>query len=77
MHKFKNTFIMVVLIGIILLIVFILIIRLFGAWMLRIDEIIKLQKENAVRNEKVFTAKFIVTKSSPSYPMPIFEIRAV
>ena len=54
MHKFKNTFIMVVLIGIILLIVFILIIRLFGAWMLRIDEIIKLQKEMLVEMKKHF-----------------------
>ena len=52
MHKFKNTFIMVVLIGIILLIVFILIIRLFGAWMLRIDEIIKLQKEMLLEMKK-------------------------
>ena len=52
LHKFKNIFIMVVLIGIILLIVFILIIRLFGAWMLRIDEIIKLQKEMLVEMRK-------------------------
>ncbi len=52
LHKFKNTFIMVVLIGIILLIVFILIIRLFGAWMLRIDEIIKLQKEMLLEMKK-------------------------
>lgn len=36
---------MEVLIGIILFIALILIIRLFGAWMLRIDEVIKLQKE--------------------------------
>ena len=43
---------MVVLIGIILLIAFILIIRLFGAWMLRIDEIIKLQKEMLVEMKK-------------------------
>jgi len=43
---------MVVLIGIILLIVFILIIRLFGAWMLRIDEIIKLQKDMLVEMKK-------------------------
>jgi len=43
--KFKIHLIMGVLVGIILLIAFILIIRLFGAWMLRIDEIIKLQKE--------------------------------
>jgi hypothetical protein len=43
---------MVVLIGIILLIVFILIIRLFGAWMLRIDEIIKLQKEMLIEMRK-------------------------
>ncbi len=43
---------MEVLIGIILLIVFILIIRLFGAWMLRIDEIIKLQKEMLVEMKK-------------------------
>ena len=54
MHKSKNTFIMVVLIGIILLIVFILIIRLFGAWMLRIDEIIKLQKEMLLEMKKHF-----------------------
>lgn len=52
MHKFKNILIMVVLIGIILLIVFILIIRLFGAWMLRIDEIIKLQKEMLLEMKK-------------------------
>lgn len=52
MYKFKNTFIMEVLIGIILLIAFILIIRLFGAWMLRIDEIIKLQKEMLVEMKK-------------------------
>ena len=52
LYKFKNTFIMEVLIGIILLIVFILIIRLFGAWMLRIDEIIKLQKEMLVEMRK-------------------------
>lgn len=45
MYKFKNTLIMEVLIGIILLSALILIIRLFGAWMLRIDEVIKLQKE--------------------------------
>jgi Tfp pilus assembly protein PilO len=48
---------MVVLIGIILLIVFILIIRLFGAWMLRIDEIIKLQKEMLVEMKKHFQQK--------------------
>jgi hypothetical protein len=52
LHKFKNILIMVVLIGIILLIVFILIIRLFGAWMLRIDEIIKLQKEMLLEMKK-------------------------
>lgn len=52
MHKFKNILIMVVLIGIILLIAFILIIRLFGAWMLRIDEIIKLQKEMLLEMKK-------------------------
>jgi hypothetical protein len=52
LHKFKNILIMVVLIGIILLIVFILIIRLFGAWMLRIDEIIKLQKEMLIEMRK-------------------------
>ena len=52
MHKFKKIFIMVVLIGIILLIAFILIIRLFGAWMLRIDEIIKLQKEMLLEMKK-------------------------
>lgn len=52
MYKFKNTLIMEVLIGIILLIAFILIIRLFGAWMLRIDEIIKLQKEMLVEMKK-------------------------
>jgi hypothetical protein len=45
---------MEVLIGIILLIVFIFIIRLFGAWMLRIDEIIKLQKEMLVEMKKHF-----------------------
>jgi hypothetical protein len=45
---------MVVLIGIILLIAFILIIRLFGARMLRIDEIIKLQKEMLVEMKKHF-----------------------
>ncbi len=43
---------MEVLIGIILLIAFILIIRLFGAWMLRMDEIIKLQKEMLVEMKK-------------------------
>ena len=43
---------MVVLIGIILLIVFIFIIRLFGAWMLKIDEIIKLQKDMLVKMRK-------------------------
>jgi len=52
LHKFKNILIKEVLIGIILLIVFILIIRLFGAWMLRIDEIIKLQKEMLVEMRK-------------------------
>jgi uncharacterized membrane protein len=52
LYKFKNTFIMEVLIVIILLIAFILIIRLFGAWMLRIDEIIKLQKEMLVEMRK-------------------------
>jgi uncharacterized SAM-binding protein YcdF (DUF218 family) len=52
LYKFKNILIMVVLIGIILLIVFILIIRLFGAWMLRIDEIIKLQKEMLIEMRK-------------------------
>ena len=52
MYKFKNILIMVVLIGIILLIAFILIIRLFGAWMLRIDEIIKLQKEMLIEMRK-------------------------
>jgi hypothetical protein len=36
---------MEVLIGIGAIVGFVLIIRLFGAWMLRIDEIIKLQKE--------------------------------
>ncbi len=54
MHKFKNILIKEVLIGIILLIVFIFIIRLFGAWMLRIDEIIKLQKEMLVEMKKHF-----------------------
>ncbi len=57
LYKFKNILIMVVLIGIILLIVFILIIRLFGAWMLRIDEIIKLQKEMLVEMKKHFQQK--------------------
>ena len=57
MNKFKNILIMVVLIGIILLIAFILIIRLFGAWMLRIDEIIKLQKEMLVEMKKHFQQK--------------------
>lgn len=52
LYKFKNTLIMEVLIGIILLIAFILIIRLFGAWMLRIDEIIKLQKEMLLEMKK-------------------------
>lgn len=52
LYKFKNTLIMEVLIGIILLIAIILIIRLFGAWMLRIDEIIKLQKEMLVEMKK-------------------------
>lgn len=52
LYKFKNTLIMEVLIGIILLIAFILIIRLFGAWILRIDEIIKLQKEMLVEMKK-------------------------
>ena len=52
MYKFKNTLIMEVLIGIILLIAIILIIRLFGAWMLRMDEIIKLQKEMLVEMKK-------------------------
>ena len=52
MHKFKNILIMEILIGIILLIAFILIIRLFGAWMLRIDEIIKLQKEMLLEMKK-------------------------
>jgi len=33
------------IIGIVVLVVVVLIIRLFGAWMLRIDEIIKNQKE--------------------------------
>ena len=57
MHKFKNPFIMVVFIGIILFIAFIFIIRLFGAWMLRIDEIIKLQKEMLVEMKKHFQQK--------------------
>ena len=57
LYKFKNILIMVVLIGIILLIVFIFIIRLFGAWMLRIDEIIKLQKEMLVEMKKHFQQK--------------------
>lgn len=52
LYKFKNILIMEVLIGIILLIAFILIIRLLGAWMLRIDEIIKLQKEMLVEMKK-------------------------
>jgi len=52
LHKFKNILIKEVLIGIILLIVFIFIIRLFGAWMLRIDEIIKLQKEMLLEMKK-------------------------
>jgi hypothetical protein len=52
LYEFKNILIMVVLIGIILLIVFILIIRLFGAWMLRIGEIIKLQKEMLLEMKK-------------------------
>jgi hypothetical protein len=43
---------MVVLIGIILLSALILIIRLFGAWMLRIDEVIKLQKEMLIEMRK-------------------------
>jgi len=43
---------MVVLIGIILFIAFMLIIRLFGAWMLRIDEVIKLQKEMLAEMKK-------------------------
>ena len=36
---------MEIIIGIIVLVAVVLIIRLFGAWMLRIDEIIKNQKE--------------------------------
>ena len=50
---------MEVLIGIILLIVFIFIIRLLGAWMLRIDEIIKLQKEMLVEMKKHFQQKLL------------------
>jgi uncharacterized membrane protein len=42
------------LFGIIVLIFLVLIIRLFGAWMLRIDEIIKLQKEMLVEMKKHF-----------------------
>ena len=42
MKKFK---IMEVIIGLIIIVAIIFITRLFGAWMLRIDEVIKYQKE--------------------------------
>ena len=64
---------MVVLIGIILLSALILIIRLFGAWMLRIDEVIKLQKEMLAEMKK-YTQQNL---SSEKFPALIFEIRAV
>jgi uncharacterized membrane protein len=48
---------MVFIIGMILLIAFIFIIRLFGAWMLRIDEIIRLQKEMLEEMKKHFQQK--------------------
>jgi hypothetical protein len=53
---------MVVLIGIILFIAFMLIIRLFGAWMLRIDEVIKLQKEMLAEMKKHFQQKLSLRK---------------
>jgi hypothetical protein len=33
------------IVGIVILVVIVLVIRLFGAWMLRIDEVISLQKQ--------------------------------
>lgn len=36
---------MEIIVGIILIVVFVFIIRAFGAWMLRIDEVIDIQKE--------------------------------
>ena len=58
---------MEVLIGIILLIAFILIIRLFGAWMLRIDEIIKLQKEMLVEMKNTHNRIYLNGKSLPLF----------
>lgn len=58
---------MEVLIGIILLIAFILIIRLFGAWMLRIDEIIKLQKEMLVEMKNTHKRIYLNGKSLPLF----------
>lgn len=42
------------IVGIVLIIVFVFLIRAFGAWMLRIDEIIALQKEilKEIQNRK-------------------------
>lgn len=36
---------MEIIIGLVIIVVVIFVIRLFGAWMLRIDEVIKYQKE--------------------------------
>ena len=43
---------MELIIGLVLFVFFILMIRLFGAWMLRIDEVIKYQKEILVELRK-------------------------
>jgi len=44
---------MELIVGLVIFVVIILIIRLFGAWMLRIDEVIKKQKEMLIELKKL------------------------
>lgn len=57
----------VVIINIALVIGFIILIRLFGAWMLRINEIIALQKEILKAITSISRGEVIVPSNDPKY----------
>ena len=44
---------MELIVGIVLIVLFILLLRLFGAWMLRIDEVIENQKTQILTQERL------------------------
>ena len=50
---------MELIIGLVIIVVLIFVIRLFGAWMLRIDEVIKLQKSILIELQKANVNKGI------------------